>query len=167
MKCRYVVSGLNKIVNTLLKDEFKKFVRDKVQQNEKKVVLKRRMVVDAKPAFINLFRNSNMVSSLFESLLHFNIGSKGRFHTLVSGFRKRRFTEIEKDSNEEELKELKKINEMNERTIAMLNNKLDKYGEDEIENKDNLAKLSKLYEMGVINEDGEYIDSRNHQEEGQ
>ena len=55
---------------------------------------------------------------------------------------------------------------MNERTIAMLNNKLDKYGEDEIENKDNLAKLSKLYKMGVINEDGEYINSRNHQEEG-
>ena len=42
---------------------------------------------------------------------------------------------------------------MNERTIAMLNNKLDRYEKDEIENKDNLSKFSKLYEMGVINED--------------
>ena len=54
---------------------------------------------------------------------------------------------------------------MNERTIAMLNNKLDKYEKDEIENNDNLSKLSKLYEMGVINEDGEYIDPKNQQEE--
>ena len=91
------------------------------------------MVFDVKPAFINLFRKSNMVSSLFESLQHFIIESKGRFHTLVGGFKKSKFAEIEKESKEELFKMLKKINEMDERTIAMFNNKLDKYEKDEIE----------------------------------
>ena len=52
------------IVNTLLPEEFKHFVREKVAENEKMFVMKRKMVVDAKPAFIELFRKSNMIASI-------------------------------------------------------------------------------------------------------
>ena len=58
---------------------------------------------------------------------------------------------------QEEFEELKEIKGKNEITIVSLNKKLDEYHQMEIDNKDNLAKLSKLYELGVVNEEGEYI----------
>ena len=84
------------------------------------------------------------------------LGSKGKFHTLVSGFTRRRYEEMEKSQHEEKYEELKRIKEKNDRTIQELNNKLEDYQQMEIDNNENISKLSKLYELGVVNEDGEY-----------
>ena len=37
-----------------------------------------------------------------------------------------------------------------------MNNKLDDYEQMEIDNNENIFKQSKLYELGVVNEDGKY-----------
>ena len=57
------------IVNTLLPEDFKAFVREKVVENEKMFVKKRKMVVDAKPAFIELFRKSNIIASMVQNFV--------------------------------------------------------------------------------------------------
>ena len=50
----------------MLNEEFKHFVREEVAENEKMFVTKRKMVVDAKPAFIEFFRKSNMITSIVQ-----------------------------------------------------------------------------------------------------
>ena len=49
------------------------------------------------------------------------------------------------------------MKEDNEKLIDDLMKKIDGFKYLEYENSENLSKLSKLYELGVVNEDGEYI----------
>ena len=64
---------------------------------------------------------------------------------------------MKKDKMHENVEVLKKIKWKNKITIVILNKKPGKYLQMEIDNKDNLVKISKLYELGVVSEEGEYI----------
>ena len=60
----------------------------------------------------------------------------------------------------EERKEIDRRENDFRREIESLHSKLLKLENIEHENDDNIKKLSKLYEAGLINEDGEYINNR-------
>ena len=93
------------------------------------------------------------------------IGSHGTFHRLVSSFQKRRYEQIESDFNEDEYRKLKKNEQSYLKQIDELKETADRYEQFKIDNEENVATLSKLYEMGIINEDGNL--ARKNQEDEQ
>ena len=72
---------------------------------------------------------------------------------------------MEKDNKEEEYKELKKNEQISIGLINDLKQKAFKYEQLKIDKQENLEKLCKLYEMGVINEDGEFIYQNDEEKE--
>jgi hypothetical protein len=44
---------------------FRKFINENVAKNEKKFIVKKNLKVDAKPEFINLFKETNMIASTY------------------------------------------------------------------------------------------------------
>ena len=104
--------------------------------------------VSAKPEFIEIFKNSQSISSM-----------KGKSHFLARMPRlsrdqlKVKQLEEEKQNNEYKVKVFKL--EMEE-----LKTKLKKLEEQQMDHEENLDKLSKLYEMGVIDENGELVNNK-------
>ena len=117
------------LVNTLAHEEFKKFIKSRLEKREKEIVMMKNIHVNAAPEFVELFRNSKLRSSMFalllcylsscfktciacfnSSLISLNIcwlwiDQNGRFHHFLRSNRKRTYAEIE-EKKDEELKEL-------------------------------------------------------------
>ena len=64
---------------------------------------------------------------------------------------------MESDLKEEEFKELKEAERKSLKLIDDLKKSAYEYEELKVHNEENNIKLSKLFEMGVINDEGEYI----------
>ena len=79
---------------------------------------------------------------------------------MVSNYRKRKLHQIEQDNDGKEFEELKKIF-TDYRTIMDLKDKLKEFQEQHIEDEDNRDKLSRLYELRIIDSNGDYIVKRN------
>ena len=119
----YILLWFTILVNSFLPQEFQKFINEAVEKSERHFANKRVMKVDATPEFVHLFKNSTLVASKI-IFIWWKLGKKGRFHHLVSNFRKRRFHQIEQDNCKEEFKELKKKSSEDYRTIMNLKEKL-------------------------------------------
>jgi flagellin-specific chaperone FliS len=65
--------------------------------------------------------------------------------------------QMEKDEEKEKIEEIKKENEKAKNIINKLNRKLDDYEDINLQNKEAHDKLSKLYDLGVIDSDGKFI----------
>ena len=76
----------------------------------------------------------------------------------MSGSRKRRYEQIESDFKEDEYKELKRMKDKTDEKINDLMNELENFKELQKDHNNNIEKLSKLYELGIVNEEGEYIE---------
>ena len=76
----------------------------------------------------------------------------------MSGSRKRRYEQIESDFKEDEYKELKRMKDKTDEKINNLMNELENFKELQKDHSNNIEKLSKLYELGIVNEEGEYIE---------
>ena len=65
----YEVDSDWSLVNTLIEEEFEKFIVDKMDEQEAKVIVNKRIEVSATKEFANLFKNSK-----FQSYKHlFNV----------------------------------------------------------------------------------------------
>jgi hypothetical protein len=152
-------------VNTLIPEEFGKFIEKQVDKNEKKFVAKREMVVDADSKFIELFRKTDLVASKYHYHSFVYIGEKGKFHSLVSGFRKRKREKMEKSEKEKEYDDLKELKKKNKKAIEDLKRKLSEFEGLQLECEENNSKLSKLFELGVVNANGDYIGDKDDAED--
>ena len=131
------------VLNTVLGDDFKKFVNEKIQERVKHVIWQKRMTVKALPEFIAIFKNSKNIS------VH-----NGRTNHLLRKFGKRKWDQMESD-DKEKLKEAEAKLKNMESTIEKLENKVKDYMYTQESLLQDKEKLCKLYEEGYIDSDGE------------
>ena len=132
------------LVNTLLEDEFKVYVSDTLRVREQKVIKNKNLGVIVRNEFIEIFRNSKSIST-----------SKGKTYFLARKPRARmegvneEDTEEAKEYGNEEISSLK-------RKIAELSAKIDDHQLMEEELNKNKNSLARLYDLGIIDSDGEH-----------
>ena len=136
------------VINTIANNEFRIFISSAMKNREKMMVNRMRLNVEAIPEIINIFAKSSNVSYM-----------KGRTHFLMrpsKDSRKRKYTEIEMDSKEEEQKEISRFKSK----VEELEEEIEQFKKrEELFLKDN-EKLVILYQDGYINSDGEPIDEK-------
>ena len=131
------------VINTLAKDEFKEYIDEKVESRKLELINNQNLGVRAKPEFIHLFEHSKSVSTM-----------RGKSHFLV------RLPKASKDQKlVKVLEEQKKGSEYHvkllNKEIDELRKKIQDLEESQRDNDDNLEKLTKLYDLGVIDENGQ------------
>lgn len=117
---------------------------EKWKTREKKVIKGKNLGIQALPEFVNIFMKSNSVST-----------SKGKSHFLMRKVKQRAAkgsSEEHKESSKEKSEDVKQL----ETKLKELQNKISWFEEKEEEAFHNKGQLSKLYELGVIDSDGEY-----------
>ena len=141
------------VIHTLLDKQFTDFIIEKQRLREKKVITNKNLGIEAKPEFIKIFRESNSVST-----------SKGKTYFLARRQR-RAAEEIEDDKrSDSEHQDKEKISELESKLIDYMD-KLKSFEEKEEENSKHKDCLARLYEKGVINSDGEYIENDSNAED--
>ena len=133
------------VINTLIPEEFQSFISHNVMQRRAELIKSQNLSITAKPEFISIFRNSQLVS------MH-----KGRSHFLT------REPKLSKDkttiSNFEEEKQISRTKiESLENELHTLYEKIEELEERQANALENEIKLGKLFESGIINENGEPI----------
>ena len=136
------------LVNSLIPDEFQRFIKKREEERRKEILVSNNLAIKVKPEFLDIFRSSQAISTIC-----------GKSHFLARDPKvdkaQRRINELK-----EEKKEIEDKNDDFRLKIINLQDKLAKLESIERENEDNIDKLSRLYEAGIINEDGEYINNR-------
>ena len=87
-----------------------------------------------------------------------NIGEKGRSHILFSRTWKRRYEGIENDDKNIKLSDLEKERDLLSAEILNIKNNIMTMESIKIEILENREKLAALFDKGVIDETGEYIE---------
>ena len=136
------------VVNSLLTREFNEFIESKENIRKQVLIQSQNISIAAKPEFIKIFKNSESISN-----------SKGKSHFLA------RMPKPTKDQNKiRQLEEEKKDSYYKEKVFKLeieeLKTKMQKLEDDKKDTEENIENLSKLYEMGVIDENGEFIDNK-------
>ena len=136
------------VINTLVNTEFHEFIEEKVEKRREELIESQNLGIKVKPEFEVLFASTKSVSTM-----------KGKSHFLT------RMPKINKDHQklmelEEEIKEhdSKEI-ELN-RELEALKYKMEGFEDLQKENDENLDKLSNLYKLGVIDENGYLINNK-------
>ena len=135
------------VVNTLVQIEFQDFIKKVTEDRRKALIDSQNLGRTTRPEFIRIFQKSQAVSIL-PGESHF----LSRFPKLTKDRIQIRKLEMEN----EEAKE-KKLEAFEE--IRKLNSKLKEMEESQKDAEDNLEKLSKLYQLGVIDDNREYINN--------
>ena len=136
------------VVNTISGRKFKEFVQTALNKRETDIFINKGLNVSAIPEIVKNFENSKNVSY-----------NKGRTHFLISSRSiklKRKYKEMECDGFEEEKK--KKKTREHEEKIKQLEVSISIYEEREDGFLKDKEKLVKLYQLGKIDSDGEFID---------
>ena len=131
------------LLNTILGEQFREFIQSKQQERTEYITEKKEMKVRALPEFIKLIKDSKSIST-----------QKGRSHFLIKGLGNKKWRNHAKNSWELLVGAHKEIEELNY-NITNMEEKLVKLQEVEIENQKHKDKLAKLYDMEVIDSDGE------------
>jgi demethoxyubiquinone hydroxylase (CLK1/Coq7/Cat5 family) len=76
----------------------------------------------------------------------------------VKSSRKRRFDKMEEDKNKDEIKDLKELSDKKEEEIVKLEREIQAFRDQELDHQDNAEKLHRLYQLGIIDKDGEPVD---------
>ena len=79
---------------------------------------------------------------------------------MVSNFRERRDRKIVKETGQKEYYDLKIQNTEHLSTIEELKKKLEGFEQLHLKNADNLSKLARLFDMGIIDREGEYTGNK-------
>ena len=133
------------ITSTLVKDEFKEFIKENIDQRNKELIYMQNLEIGAKQEFIDIFKRSQAISTM-----------KGKSHFLT------RMPKLTKD--QQRLKELEEEKNIAESKTKLLKRELDGL-RDKItyiesiqgDADENIEKLGKLYKMSIIDENGEPI----------
>ena len=136
------------IVNSLIPNEFQKFIKQKEDERRKELLQSSNLAMRIKPEFLDIFKFSQAISTV-----------KGKSHYLTR-IPKKTKDQISINILKEKRKEVDRRSEEFRQEIIYLKDKLSKLEDIERENDENIEKLSKLYDAGIINEEGNYIDNR-------
>ena len=133
------------MINTLITDEFQEFIKMKVEKRNKEIISSQNLGIKATSEFVEIFKRSQSIST-----------TNGKSHFLT------RNPKITKEQQkiitlEEEKKELDSKASILKEELNDLKSKMnDLQHQQEISDSNN-DKLSKLYELGIIDENGELI----------
>ena len=131
------------LVKTLVHNEFQSYVQDKLNKRESELIKNKNLKISATPEIVDIIKRSKAVST-----------SKGKSHFLLRPVIKRKSkkqAELENKKKEEEDKYLNDLHEKHEEMKKTIQG-FEEMNEEAFENRE---KLAKLYELGVIDSDGE------------
>ena len=126
------------IINTLMREEFHKFIQEKINKRKQELIKSQNLGVKAISEFVNIFRRSQAVSTM-----------KGKSHFLVRVPKENKDKTIVKKFEEEKSQNESKIKSLN-KEIDNLKFKLQVLEDYQRDNDDNMEKLSNLYKLGII-----------------
>ena len=129
------------LVNTLLEKDFKKFINSKWRAREQKVIKNKNLGVTASEVFIEIFKNSRSVST-------------SRVKTYFLARKPKERAEEKEKEKENNFRDAGRVNAR----IAEFLEKLQDYELKEEEASKHKNSLAKLYDRGVVDSDGEYIE---------
>ena len=136
------------IVNTLVPQDFQSFIKEKIEIRKNDIIKSQNLGIQAKPEFISIFRKSQAVSSM-----------KGRSHFLARMPKiskdRQMILDLEEEKEVHDSKVKKLIDEIDD-----LRNKIQQLEDNQTDNEENINKLSNLYELGLIDENGQPISNR-------
>ena len=135
------------VVNSLIPDDFKEFINDKVIQRKEALIKSQNLCVNVKPEFLTLFKTSQAIS-LF----------KGKSHFLARQPKKTNDKIKIEEYEEEKLSYDKKVLKL-EQEIDRLHGKCQDLIDINEADSINAEKLDKLYQLGLIDENGNPIDN--------
>ena len=129
------------VINTVVYDEFQLFIKNAMKNREKQLVIKRGFNIEAIPAIVVIFKNSQNVSY-----------EKGRSHFLLAKYANRHKrhedsmnVDRREESNEASLSLKSKIEELESKINGYKNREEEFY-----DNKEKLIKLIKLKRLIVM-----------------
>ena len=134
------------VLNTLNYEGFQQLIKTSLKEREKMIVMKKRMNVVAIPEIIDIFAKSQNVSI-----------SKGKSHYLMRDFK----SGIKRKNPEEEMKVDEKWDRNVEKLqteIIFLKEKINEYEHNQNDLLNDRGKLVKLYQEGIIDSDGDFIE---------
>ena len=131
------------LVNTLINDEFQEYIQDKVCKRESELIKNKNLKVCATPEIIDIIKRSKAVST-----------SKGKSHFLLRSVINKKSKKQEELKKQKEEADSKYLNELHNKLEEMKNTikGFEEMNEEAFENK---GKLVKLYQLGIIDSDGE------------
>ena len=132
------------IVHTLIQDKFNTFISEKINEREKTIINSRNLGVSVLPEIINIIKKSKSVST-----------SKGRSHFLFRSMTLKKTNNADSMEEEKFRHEDEYIKQL-EQNLDSLKAQVEMHEQREDEALENREKLAKLYELGVIDSDGEY-----------
>ena len=133
------------VINSLIPKEFQEFILLNITKRKQEIIRSQNLNVLVKPEFMNIFKNSQSIST-----------QKGKTHfltrppTLTKSQLMLKNIEKEKEKSDSKVEFLKT-------ELLKLKDKIAIMEENQKEAADNEAKLAKLYDQGIINEDGDLI----------
>ena len=136
------------VINTIANKKFCLYILKAMEQREKVIIMNRGLQIEAIPEIVSIFSQSKNVSV-----------TSGRTHFLLrkrENFRKRTLQDREAEEAEEHKENIKKLsNKINELELMVKTHqdREDLFLQDK-------EKLVKLYQLGVIDSDGEYIEDK-------
>ena len=130
-------------MNTLINDEFQEYIQDKVCKRESELIKNKNLKVCATPEIIDIIKRSKAVST-----------SKGKSHFLLRSVINKKSKKQEELKKQKEEADSKYLNELHNKLEEMKNTikGFEEMNEEAFENK---GKLVKLYQLGIIDSDGE------------
>ena len=136
-------------MDTLIHDQFQEYMNDKISEREAELLKQKNQVVNATPEIIDIIKRSNAIST-----------SKGKSHFLLrSPIKRKSKRQIEQEKMKAEADE-KYVNELQDKLEEMRNTieQFDQINEEAFENKE---KLAKLYQLGIIDSNGDVKENEN------
>ena len=135
------------LVNSLIPIEFSEFVKEQVSLRKTTMLSNQNLCITAKKEFVDIFRTSKAVSL-----------EKGKSHFLARQPKKNNYL-IKLEKMEEESKYDAKLMDTLKLKINRLNKKIENYEIEKQENEDYSEKMNKLYQLGIIDEEGNLINN--------
>ena len=132
----------------MLNEEFNNFIWENVEIRKQEFIKSQNISVSVKPEFLKIFKNSQSISY-----------SNGKFHFLARMPRPTKDQEKIKQLEEEKVDSYYKATVL-KLEIEELKDKMKKLEDEQRDAENNVEKMSKLYELGIIDENGELINNK-------
>ena len=154
---------LIQVVNTLIPDQLQAMVDKAMDEREEKYTKKKNISMRVLPEFKRLFDDTKEISSKIYIIIY--PGHNGRFHQLVRNSDQRRRNREERVRTSESEMEVKLGMYQRDKIIENLQNEVKEFEAVTRENDKNSEILSRLFECGIIDAEGRFIDRKEKQDE--
>ena len=150
------------LVNTLIPEKLQEMVESTMARREYKFIKQKNISMNVLPEIKRIFNDTKEVSS--KLLTNIITGENGRFYHLVKNTDAGRAKRTINDEKEEEKKEIGSQFDRKNQVISDLQSQIKEF-EDKIKDSDkNASILARLFEGGIIDEDGELLVDQREEE---